>query len=420
LTSDQPQQISITIIPLIGLSSKKNLFMTTATEHSSSLAQSSALAAEIDNVINTALALNRIVGTVIMVAHRGRIAYQRAAGFADREARSLAQPGTIFRFASLAKPIVSAAALALLDQGKLGLDDPVSNWIPEFRPRLPDGREPVITIRHLLTHTSGLSYAFKEEADGPYHRANVSDGLDQPGLSITENLKRLASVPLLFEPGTNFQYSLALDVIGEVLARVEGKALNQLIAELVTEPLGMHDTGFTVRDHKRLAAAYVDAIPAPARMQEQQILPFPPGAGISFAPDRIFDPNSYPSGGGGMAGTAEDFLIFLEALRKGGSPILRPETVDIMTTNQIGDFMIDPERPGWGFGFGASILKDPVTAQTPQTKGTFAWGGVYGHSWFVDPHLELSVVRLTNTTLEGMAGVFALAVRDAVYRGITE
>ena len=394
--------------------------MTTAAEYSSSLAQSPALAAELDNVINTALALNRIVGTVILVAHRGQFAYQRAAGFADREARSLARPGTIFRFASLTKPIVSAAALALVDQGKLGLDDPVTDWIPEFRPRLPDGREPVITIHHLLTHTSGLSYALKEEVDGPYHRANVSDGLDQPGLSITENLKRLASVPLLFEPGTNFQYSLALDVIGEVLTRVQGKPLSDLIAELVTEPLGMHDTGFSVRDHKRLAAAYVDATPAPARMQDQQIVPFPPGAGVSFAPDRILDPNSYPSGGGGMAGSAEDFLIFLEALRKGGSPILRPESVDIMTTNQIGDFMIDPERPGWGFGFGASVLNDPVAAQTPQSNGTFAWGGIYGHSWFVDPRLELSVVGLTNTTLEGMDGVFTVAVRDAVYRGITE
>jgi len=376
----------------------------------------SPLAQELDHVTGTALALNRIVGTVILVAHRGEIVYRRAAGFADREVRRLARPDTIFRLASLTKPIVSAATLALLDQGKLGLDDPVSKWIPEFRPRLSDAREPAITIRHLLTHTSGLSYACEEEQDGPYHQANVSDGLDQPGLAIVDNLKRLASVPLWFEPGAKFQYSLALDVLGEVLARVEAKPLNQVVAALVTEPLGMRDTGFTIRDRERLAAAYVDAVPAPARMQDLQMVPFPPGPGIWFAPDRIFDPNSYPSGGGGMAGTAEDFLIFLEMLRKGGSQILRPETVAEMTSNQIGDFMIDPERPGWGFGFGASVLKDPVAAQTPQSKGTFAWGGVYGHSWFVDPHLELSVVGLTNTTLEGVTGVFPAAVRDAVYR----
>jgi CubicO group peptidase (beta-lactamase class C family) len=245
----------------------------------------------------------------------------------------------------------------------------------------------------------------------------VSDGNDQPGLSIAENLRRLASVPLLFAPGTEFQYSLALDVLGEVLPRLERSSLPEITAELVTEPLGMHDTGFTVRDRERLAATYVDAIPAPARMQDTQVVPYPPGAGISFAPDRIFDVKSYPSGGAGMAGTAGDFLVFLETLRNGGAPLLRPETVDAITTNQIGDFMI-ANRPGWGFGFGAAILKDPVVAQTPQSSGTYEWGGVYGHSWFVDPKLELSVVGLTNTAVEGMAGVFPLAVRDAIYRVI--
>jgi CubicO group peptidase (beta-lactamase class C family) len=227
LTSDQPSQISVAIIPLIALSPKENLQMTTATQPSARPAQFTAFDKELDNVIDTALALNRIVATVILVAHRGQIVYQRAAGFADREERRLARPDTIFRFASLAKPILSVAALALVEQGKLKLNDPVSKWIPEFRPRLSDGREPIITIRH-------------------------------------------------------------------------------------------------------------------------------------------------------------------------------------------------PQRLGWGFGFGAAILKDPVAAQTPQSKGTFAWGGVYGHSWFVDPHLELSVVGLTNTALEGMAGLFTVAVRDAVYRGITE
>jgi CubicO group peptidase (beta-lactamase class C family) len=105
-------------------------------------------------------------------------------------------------------------------------------------------------------------------------------------------------------------------------------------------------------------------------------------------------------------------------LRKGGAPVLRRETVASMTSNQIGDYLIDPNRPGWGFGFGAAILKDPIAAQTPKSVGTYSWGGVYGHSWFVDPQLELSVVGLTNTTVEEMAGVFPLAIRDAIYRAI--
>jgi CubicO group peptidase (beta-lactamase class C family) len=298
--------------------------MTTTTAASSkpTYSTNSALARELDQVIDVAISLNRIVGTVIMVAHRDAIVYQRAAGFADREARRLAQPDTIFRYASLTKPMVSATALALVDQGKLRLDDPVSEWIPEFRPRLSDGREPVITIRHLLTHTSGLSYAGNEDENGPYHEAKVSDGLDQPGLSITENLQRLAAVPLWFEPGTRFEYSLALDVTGEVLARVGGKPLDALIAALITEPLEMSDTGFTIRDSKRLAAAYVDAVPAPSRMQDQQIVPFPPGAGVVFVPDWILRPNSYPSGGAGMAGTAGDFLWLREQVEASGGQSL--------------------------------------------------------------------------------------------------
>lgn len=133
---------------------------------------------------------------------------------------------------------------------------------------------------------------------------------------------------------------------------------------------------------------------------------------------RLFDPNSYPSAGAGMVGTAGDFLTFLEALRNGGGSILHRQTVEEMTVNQTGDFVIDPQVPGWGFGFGAAVLRDPIAAQTPESAGIYSWGGAYGHSWFVDPQFELTVVALTNTTIEGMAGGFPLAIRDAVYRAI--
>jgi CubicO group peptidase (beta-lactamase class C family) len=380
--------------------------------------QSLTLDHHLDAVIETALVLNRIVGAVVMVAHRGEIVYQSAAGFAERETRTLMQPDTVFRLASLTKPIVSAAALALMEQGKISLDDPVTKWMPEFQPKLPDGRDAVITIRQLLTHTAGLSYSYFESVDGPYHRANISDGLDQPGLSTTENLQRLASVPLLNAPGTSFHYSLATDVLGEVLARVENISLPRVTATLVTEPLRMLDTGFTIEHPERLAVPYVNAVLAPIRMQNHHVVAFPPGSGLSFAPGRIFDPNSYPSAGAGMVGTAGDFLTFLEALRTGGGSILHRQTVEEMTANQTGDFVIDPQIPGWGFGFGAAVLRDPIAAQTPESAGTYSWGGAYGHSWFVDPQFELTVVALTNTTIEGMAGAFPLAIRDAVYRAI--
>ncbi len=139
---------------------------------------------KLDGVIDSALAERRIVGTVVLVSQGGELRYHRAAGLADREAGIPMREGAIFRLASLTKPIVSAAALALAERGPLSLDDTVAKWIPEFRPSLEDGTKPEIAIRQLLNHTAGFRYGFHEPEDGPYHRAQVSDGLDQPGLTI--------------------------------------------------------------------------------------------------------------------------------------------------------------------------------------------------------------------------------------------
>jgi CubicO group peptidase (beta-lactamase class C family) len=167
----------------------------------------------------------------------------------------------------------------------------------------------------------------------------------------------------------------------------------------------MSDTGFAVADSSRLAVPYADGSPAPERMGSVQEVKMPYGPGsIRFEPARAFEPSSFPSGGCGMVGTADDFMKFLEALRTG-------ESTRAMTANQTG--RLGP-RPGFAFGFGLSVLIDPEAAQTPQSAGTFAWGGVYGHSWFVDPIKDLCVLVLTNTSVEGMSR-FAMQVRDAVY-----
>jgi CubicO group peptidase (beta-lactamase class C family) len=164
--------------------------------------EDSVFADRLNQVIDRALSENRIIGTAILAARDGNVVFSRAAGLADRASGRPVRGDTVFRLASMTKPIVSAATLVLVERGKIQLDDPVTRWLPNFRPALPDGRQPTITVRHLLTHTAGLNYGFKEAANGPYHRAHVSDGLDQPGLSIDENLRRLASVPLLHPPGT--------------------------------------------------------------------------------------------------------------------------------------------------------------------------------------------------------------------------
>ena len=374
------------------------------------------IATSIDAVIDQALAEKRIVGAVVLVEREGRAAYRRAAGLADREAATPTREDTIFRFASLTKPVVAVATLALVERGTVSLDDEASRYLPDFRPRLANGDTPSILLRHLITHSAGLTYGvFEPGGEGPYHRAKVSDGMDQPGLSIEENLRRIASVPLSFAPGTAFGYSIGTDVLGECLARAARRPLPDLVRELVTGPLGMKDSGFGPADRSRLATAYGDASPQPARMGAHHIVPFNDG-GISFAPDRMYDAGSYASGGGGMSGTAPDFLTLLEALRKGGAPVLNRASVALLATIKPGDLEIF--RPGWKWPLGWSVLEDPAKMGTPQSPGTWAWGGVYGNSWFVDPAKALSTVIMTNTAVAGMTGAFPDAVRDAIYASL--
>ncbi|WP_049733971.1 serine hydrolase domain-containing protein [Rhizobium ecuadorense] len=376
----------------------------------------SSLGAAVDAAITSALEEKRLVGAVVLVARNGDIVHRRAAGFADRENRQAMREDTIFRLASITKPIVTIAAMRLIEEGRIGLDEPVTRWLPDFRPRLPDGSEATIRIRHLLTHTSGLGYSFSEEDGGPYISAGISDGLDQPGLRLTENLRRIASVPLRFAPGSDWQYSLAMDVLGGVIEAETGVPLAEAVAELVTGPLGLADTAFSVRDRSRLAAAYRNASPEPALMGEDAVVISQMGP-IRFAPNRIFDPASYHSGGAGMAGTAGDVLSVLETIRRGGAPLLSSETVRMMTTDQAGGLRQQHEH-GSGFGFGWSVITDPAEAGVPFPRGTLKWGGVYGHSWFIDPVNRLTVVALTNTTLEGMWGKFTLDLREAIYAAL--
>lgn len=379
------------------------------TGHSSAQAMKDRL----DAVVDDAIGGKRIVGVVVLVARDGMTIYRRAAGLADREANVPMAEDGIFRLASVTKPLVAAAAMRLVEQGLIRLDEPVTRTLPEFRPRLPDGSEPVITLRQLLTHTSGLSYRFMEPPGSPYHARDVSDGLDQPGLPVAENLRRIAAAPLAFLPGSGWRYSLAMDVLGAVMAVASGQSLPELVATLVTRPLGLVDTAFHVTDRARLVTPYADGESEPLRMHDDMLVPSREGW-TRFVPSRIFDGPSYPSGGAGMAGTAADTLCFLEAIRTGGATILQPETVGTMTRPQIGR-EAETQGPGWGFGYGWAVLVDPAQAGTPQSAGTLQWGGAYGHSWFVDPAERLTIVSFTNTAFEGVLGAFPGDIVRAVY-----
>jgi CubicO group peptidase (beta-lactamase class C family) len=361
-----------------------------------------AVAARLNPLIDAAIAEGRIAGAVVLLARDGALAYARAAGLADVEAGRAMARNAIFRAASLSKPIMTAAVLSLIEDGVMGLDDPVTRWLPDFKPKWQD-QVPTITVRHLLTHTSGLGYGFLQPKDGPYLELGVSDGMDQPGLGFAEELKRVVEAGLFFPPGAAWLYSVSLDVLGAAVEAATGKPLGQVVGERVTGRLGMADTGFFVADRARLAVPYADG-PPPVRMGETHVVPFAELSGISFAPDRIFDPGSFPSGGAGMACSAPDMLTFLEAIRTGGAPVVRAETAKAMLTNQTGELPIVIAGPGVGFGFGGSVLLDPVAAGSPHLPGAWQWGGVYGHSWYVDPTRRTSFVLMTNTAVEGMSG----------------
>jgi CubicO group peptidase (beta-lactamase class C family) len=372
-------------------------------------------------IIADAIKAERVVGTGVIVAHHGQVVFEEYAGWAQRENKKSVNEQTIFRLASMTKPLVSAAAMALVEQGKLDLDAPITRWLPKFNPKLANGDKAKITVRHLLTHTSGLVYGFLFADNEPYYSAGVSDGIDEKVLSLEENLQRLADVPLMFAPGTAWCYSLSTDVLGAILEQVCQKPLPQIIEQYVTGPLEMNDTNFHVQAIDRLVHAYADGYSPGdgARLMQAQDQVLLEGCGpIHYAPGRIMNQQAYPSGGAGMAGTARDYLKFLETIRQGGGSILSVNSVKQMTQDAVPDFEVAAAGPGYGFGMGFAVVRDSVTAGTPRNAGSFEWGGVYGTAMFVDPTAGLSVVMLTNTALHGLMGTFPVDITRAIYAAL--
>jgi CubicO group peptidase (beta-lactamase class C family) len=360
----------------------------------------------VDRVLAGAVAEQRIVGATAFVMRGGALAYRGAVGLANREANIAMTTTTPHRLASLTKPVTAVTTLAMIARNQLALDQPVTRWLPDFVPRFGDIAPP-ITIHHLLTHTSGLGYSFLELPEGPYHRANVSDGLDQPGLSLDENLRRLASMPLLCMPGTGFNYSLSMDVLGAVLERAGDAALPDLVTRHVTGPLEL-DLSFAPRSG--LATPYSDGKP-PKLIRAGDPVPFFPPFATSFDPARALDRTSYPSGGAGMVGTAESFVRFLDAVRTRAIPNVPATLIDAMLRDQIAPLTSPTLTDAWGYGYGVAVLRDPTQSALP--PGAVRWGGAYGHSWFIAG--DTCSVLLTNTAFEGMNG----RLRDEMERAVT-
>jgi CubicO group peptidase (beta-lactamase class C family) len=365
---------------------------------------------KLDDATNAAFDERQIVGGRVLIVRDGETIFDRTKGYLDREAKTPLPENAIFRLASLTKPIVAATALAMVDKGILSLDGAVADWLPYFRPKMKNGSEPRITIHHLLTHTAGLTYGYPDMSD----EEKVSVGLANTELTLEQNFTRIAKFPLKYEPGTAWEYSVAIDVLGAVVATAHGGVPGDAVQHYVTGPLGMVDTRFHVTDMARLATAYGPGIP-PIRMTEPYTVTNENGDKLTFSPGRILNPKAFNSGGAGMAGTAADFIKFITTLERGGAPILSKAIMDKATSNRIG--AVTRDTPGMKFGFFGAVVDDRVAAHNPHANGTYEWGGVYGHSWFVDPANKLAVAVMTNVAIDG-GGPFFLAIRDAIYANL--
>jgi CubicO group peptidase (beta-lactamase class C family) len=374
-------------------------------------------------------------GIVALILQDGRPVYSRSVGVREVGSTTPIGDSDMFRVASMTKAVTSVAAMILVEQGKIGLDDPVSRFLPEFtklRVRGPDGDEGPAdrppTIRELLTHTAGLSYNFinNPRLVAEYRDARVTDGLDQPEVTTAEAMQRLASVPLGYQPGTSWEYSLATDVLGAVIEKVTGGSLQSFVTEGIAKPLRIES--FVFNAPETVCPRFVQAT-RPAQVTGAlgtgyvpvtgaEAVPFPPTKGTaSLDPNRAFSPTAYNSGGGGMSATIGDYARFLQMLLNegelDGARVLRAETVRQMTRNAT-DNMRTLRGPGWGFTLGFGIVTDPAAAKSRLPAGSYGWGGIYGTQFWVDPTNRVVGLVMTQTAIIG-SGPISNAVREAFY-----
>ena len=365
-----------------------------------SAGMSSARLARLAAVFGKEIEDKKLPGAVMMVARKGKVVYVHALGVRDPKTGDPMRTDTIFRIYSMTKPIVSVAAMILVEDGKLQLTDPVARWLPAFKDVKvwTDGGEVAaqrpMTVQDLLRHTAGLAYgeltqnaAVKDAlAKAGLFKLGVMD-FDVRDLTGAEQVERLAKIPLLYQPGTTWEYSLASDVLGRVVEAASGKRLGVFMAERVFTPLRMTDTAFWVPDGKR------------GRVAE----PFDkdPLTGTAI---RLIDVSKEPgndSGGAGGVGTAGDYLRFSQMLANGGvldgQRVLSRTTVRLMTSDHLGSRIALAPTPGGGvlgastytFGLGFAVRPSDGIAPVPGSAGDFNWGGYAGTRFWVDPNEQL-------------------------------
>lgn len=392
---------------------------------------------QIPEMLKKAVEKQQIAGGSALVAQRGRILQLTSVGYQDIEAKTPLKESTIFRIASMSKPITSVAVMILVDDGKLKVTDPLSKFVPEFKEMqvlvpTKDGKHETvkanreITIHDLLTHSSGITYRImnKPILSKMYADAGVSDGLVETPGTQGDNAKKIAKLPLVCQPGAAWEYGLNTDVLGHVVEVVSGKTLEEFFRERIFAPLKMNDTSFIIPNEKRtrLSALYgPGADKSLARIGDK---PVTQGLIQFSATYPVRDANSkYFSGGGGLVSTIGDYFRFCQMmLNKGeldGARILKAETVAEMTKNQLGDLRIQfPGTDLMGYGFGVLSEKGKEAAKDPAGAGTYSWGGAFGTLFWIDPKNEVIGIFMTQAYPPDF--MLGLEFRKMAYAALTD
>jgi len=374
------------------------------------------------------VAQGRLPGAVVLVARNGRVVFEEAVGYLDPVRRTPISKEAIFRIYSMTKPLVSALALNLMEEGRIFLTDPVSLYLPQFRElrvgveRTGPNGEPTlelvpaqrpILVYDLLRHTSGITYGifFDSLVKREYRRV----GLDAVDQTREEFLNKLANLPLQFQPGTVFEYGNSTDLLGHLLEQITGQSLEQLLEKRIFRPLGMADTGFSVPEAKW------GRIAEPFPQDPFTGAPTPTPLDVRRPPKRF-------SGGAGLVSTARDYFRFLQALLEGGAlegrRILSPKAVALMTQDHLGPLYLPSLQrgaaylpgPGYGFGLGVAVRLADGGSPLMGSSGDYSWAGLFGTYFFVDPKERLIGIFLSQSP--GGRAYYAQLFRQMVYASL--
>lgn len=390
-----------------------------------SVAMSSARLARIDAFFAREIAQNRVPGAVVAIARQGKLVYFKAFGFADKARGVAAGTDTIFQLASMTKPMVAVGALALTEQARLPLQGRLADHFPGFATMqvgvpAADGKFTLeaqkrpILIHDLFRHTSGLTYGGRADAGSPIAALWPSGTAASYMGTSAEMTEALTKLPLVYQPGTVFEYSLSFDVLGAVVEKVAGKSLGAHLAETVWTPLKMTDTTFRPSEAQRARIAR----------------PFPqnPLDGKPQAIAAIDKAPTFDCGGACAFGTMGDYVRFGQMLVNGGSldgqQVLSPATVQLMTSNHLGAAIqnrvaaVEPHRDGYGFGLGVAVRLQPGLAAVPGNPGEFTWNGANGTGFFVDPKEQL-VVAFGTAAPGDLRKYYREQMQDLVYGALT-